>query len=312
MKKLIILLITMFLVVGCVDYKVEMEIKEDKSVALDMNMDIDMLKFAKLMLADQDTADSFKEQLITESCTEECSSNSDSNCMATCISENDLQVDDLGEDDIKKYVKDYVSSEDFSEDSLFSEEDEKELKDKGYEVTAGLDEDNYVYNVHISRNFDNIDAISTDKEKTVNLEDLFNGDTNDIFFTKTSDGVYKANFIASSSEEDTTSDEGIDLDLDLNSLITFNYVVKLPNQVISSNASEVSSDKKTLTWNLANNSLDKINYEFKLDKDKTTLIDNIDNKTLLAYGLIGGGALVLVVSTLIYVVSNKKNKEVIP
>ena len=86
---------------------------------------------------------------------------------------------------------------------------------------------------------------------------------------------------------DTSDTEGYD--------ITYNvkYIVNLPNKAISHNATEVSEDGKTLTWDLTQ-SLDTISYEFAFS-----------NNTVM-YIIIG----VLVVCAVVaFVLLNKKKKN---
>ena len=71
--KLLCLIISMFLLVGCIDYKVSMTIKEDKSVNIAMEMEMDYLEFANTMLNDPTTRALLYENLFGSMCDTNCS-----------------------------------------------------------------------------------------------------------------------------------------------------------------------------------------------------------------------------------------------
>ena len=118
--------------------------------------------------------------------------------------------------------------------------------------------------VLISKEFKNIDDISTTKKIEVKLNDIINDDFNHkkMFKVKKEklNNTYEANFII-----DTTNNYGIESDL--------NYEIILPNPAIKSNATHISNDGVVLTWKLENNKINKINFTFKIREKK--LISNI-------------------------------------
>lgn len=327
-KKIILMVLVVFLVVGCMDYNVGFNINKDKSLDLSMESKVDLLKFMHNLLQDEELKKSFLEQSATTACSYTCDA-LDEDCMNKCVEENTKNAT-LTDEDIKKYLDDAMSSDDALDES-YNEEEIKALTDKGFTVDESLDKESYVYTLSIKKHYNNIDDVSSDKEvsaSSVDINKLFAGEAEEVYFTKTSEGNYKANFVVGESTVNESDFVEFDLDdVDLKGLMSITYTVTLPNGAISNNASEVSSDKKTLTWDLSGNDVKEINYEFSLndsenkentvtDNNKSTnnttniLGLNISDTNLryISYGLMGGGLLVAVIATLIFVKSNKKNK----
>lgn len=57
-------------------------------------------------------------------------------------------------------------------------------------------------------------------------------------------------------------------ELEYQSYFDLEYKVTLPEKPISSNATSVSEDGKTLTWKMTYRKKNSVQYEFKLGKDK--------------------------------------------
>lgn len=193
------------------------------------------------------------------------------------------------------------NSENDLEDEIISEEEMKEtFGKKGFDVKAysNTEENHEWKGVIITKKYNNIDDISKSEEKVVVMTD---GTSNDEFVFDDSQlfslnsGIYKANFLYNftSGEDDTTDYSAYSSMLDLK------YTVTLPGKVISNNATTVSSDGKTLTWNLEIGKKNEINYEFSLNENTTN--------TALIIG-VALGAVVLIVVAIIFVVK-KSNKH---
>ena len=172
-----------------------------------------------------------------------------------------------------------IAVDDEMVDSMFEEEgdfDYEGFTKERYETPEGLK--GYQY----TRELGNIDALTGDVI-TFSLND---GDQDEdlIMFQKRGNN-YFTEFMAG-EPVDTSDTEGYD--------ITYNvkYIVNLPNKAISHNATEVSEDGKTLTWDLTQN-LDTISYEF-----------TFSNNTVM-YIIIG----VLVVCAVVAFVLLNKKKE---
>jgi len=121
---------------------------------------------------------------------------------------------------------------------------------------------NNKYGMIISKQFDNIDDISYgERSDEFNLlylyTDGYNADIENKMFN-VDEGIatnrYAANFYVD------LSNLGIDLN---NAAVT--YSVELPNASLSNNASFVSNDQKTLTWNITSLGKTEIDYVFELN-----------------------------------------------
>ena len=72
------------------------------------------------------------------------------------------------------------------------------------------------------------------------------------------------------------------------------YEIKLPKEAKSNNASKVSDDKKTYTWNLTYGKKNTVEFEFELGSKKTIFI------------VIGAVVAVAVIACVLVVVLKKK------
>ncbi|MBE6138462.1 MAG: hypothetical protein E7173_01800 [Firmicutes bacterium] len=116
----------------------------------------------------------------------------------------------------------------------------------------------YKYNKKIS----NIDDISG-TQANFKLEEFQNISDKTVFVKN--GNVYKANLVLT-SEEQSESTEGYDIGIDML------FVITLPNKPISHNATSVSEDGKTLTWNLLKESSKDIEFEFSLNESTNTML----------------------------------------
>lgn len=223
-KLLLTFVLVLTLMTGCVKYNVSMEVKDDKSVTLEiiygMEVDTSMLE--------GDT-----------------SANTDT----------DYYEDDTEEDDSSVDVEDY-----------------KYLEDAGYKVEEFKEEkeDTVIAGVKVSKTFENIDDITAEEKTTVDFNDLFNEEKKDElgklkFFYKNGSN-YAADFVFDFSTED---------DMDYSSyqdMFDLEYKITLPGESISNNATKVSEDKKTLTWDLDYGKKNNVNFEFSVGGDMVMII----------------------------------------
>lgn len=87
---------------------------------------------------------------------------------------------------------------------------------------------------------------------------------------------------------------------DLESEFSFRFVVSLPYEVSESNAENVSSDKKILTWEITDiNYTKNIKFSFELENK---------NNHLLLYIGVGIGTLVIIVLIILFVIAINKHK----
>ena len=213
--KVLCLFLVVLLVAGCMNFNMNMTVNEDKSVDIAMSMEMNLLDFANSMMDDDGMWQAIVDQIVTETCATSCpydeSSTEYTSCMNACIESATSSVEKPSESEIREYLDSYFSSGEFNEDEFFSDEDREELESKGYTVETNLDEENYSYQVHISQHFDNIDDVSSTSLDTVNLESVFNGDTNNIFFLKKDNNTYQANYTWTMNNDDI--DQNIDIDM---------------------------------------------------------------------------------------------------
>ena len=307
--KVLCLFLVVLLVAGCMNFNMNMTVNEDKSVDIAMSMEMNLLDFANSMMDDDGMWQAIVDQIVTETCATSCpydeSSTEYTSCMNACIESATSSVEKPSESEIREYLDSYFSSGEFNEDKFFSDEDREELESKGYTVETNLDEENYSYQVRISQHFDNIDDVSSTSLDTVNLESVFNGDTNNIFFLKKDNNTYQANYTWTMNNDDIDQN----IDIDMNDIITFSYEVTLPNAAISNNATLVSSDSKTLTWNLDLNENSNVNYEFSFNNNNSSESSDVSNNTLkiVSICLIAGGSIGLVIAIVVFMKKRKNN-----
>ncbi len=154
----------------------------------------------------------------------------------------------------------------------------KELEKQGFKTEEYSDSS--MTGIKLSKTFNNIDDISSEKEVDFDLEAIMNGsEQTDMFTIKK--GFFKNTYTLkiknNTSEEvesditnnNLTSDNQIDFssDMDLSMLsssmdMTFN--INLPYKAISSNATSTENDGKNLKWNLLDTNIQNITAKFEL------------------------------------------------
>ncbi len=154
----------------------------------------------------------------------------------------------------------------------------KELEKQGFKTEEYSDSS--MTGIKLSKTFNNIDDISSEKEVDFDLEAIMNGsEQTDMFTIKK--GFFKNTYTLkiknNTSEEvesditnnNLTPDNQIDFssDMDLSMLsssmdMTFN--INLPYKAISSNATSTENDGKNLKWNLLDTNIQNITAKFEL------------------------------------------------
>lgn len=239
---------------------------------------------------------------------------------------------DITKEDVKVGLI-YAMQSSYVTDSTMFDETKKEAKEEGYTVEDYKDDDYTGIKMYKSLgSLDSLskgkgDAISitdlfSDETNKLDKTKLF----------KLENGVYKANFVFDATDEDSLAggsnsndaeeedslfnEDGLDVDEDDDSDITldgddadkdsgsadlnqalsgikFKFEVTLPNAAVSNNATKVSDDKKTLTWEVSYGS--KANVEFSF---KTT-------NNMITYIAVGAVAVVVVAGVVILIVKKK-------
>lgn len=160
-------------------------------------------------------------------------------------------------------------------------------------------------------NIEKVSAASADKRVNIFEESSEEGKSSDMFkgtlFIK--DGnKYKSNMTIdlgeSSSQMSSYESYGAAFDMKL--------VIELPSKAISNNATEVSSDGKTLTYDLLKSK--DIEFEFELGEsksDKKSDKEESSDSNILLFVIIGIVALLVVVVIVVVIVSSSKKKAAV-
>lgn len=249
LKKMIMLLIFTFMLTGCMQYDLSMEINEDKS-----------MEFVLIQTTEQ--------SLLNEDGTINNQGFGGATLLPTIIDLNELK---------KIFIQ------------------------KGYKVVPYKDPSRPTNEgAKITKHFEDIDKISKENEVvevdfTAITQDIFD----DSYFFTVQKGlvynVYKGNFII--------MNESNVLDPSYSSYLHIKYTLKLPeNTYVESNATSISEDKRTITWDLDASTPNKINFTFKMA--------NKDN-LVLAYICIGIIVLIIIIGSVVAIKNQKKKKKLI-
>ena len=206
-------------------------------------------------------------------------------------------------------------------DTALDESDLKQAEESGFKIENYSDGSMTGYK--FTKGFSNIDNISDEKETIFDLEKLLDGEEAKVFTVKK--GLFKNTYsvkmqnntasemedemdlgsLYGDSSSDYSSSSNIFGDTDLSMLTSsmdLTFTVNLPNKPINSNATTTENEGKKLEWNLMDQNLQNIEFEFELY--------NMDN-IYLTVGIIG----VLVIIIIVIIIMNKKkpnSKEVTP
>lgn len=161
--------------------------------------------------------------------------------------------------------KNYLGNKTFND--LFSSKSINNLENNGYSVTDYEDDNNFGYK--ISTNVKDIDNISSSEDLKINLLSLLYSNVQDeLYIFKRTDGVlknqYEANFSVDLSEA-LQENPNILTNMVTTPVLSYSFSLELPSEVITSNATSISADKKTLTWQFDNiyNNHSNITFTFE-------------------------------------------------
>lgn len=161
--------------------------------------------------------------------------------------------------------KNYLGNKTFND--LFSSKSINNLENNGYSVTDYEDDNNFGYK--ISTNVKDIDTISSSEDLKINLLSLLYSNVQDeLYIFKRTDGVlknqYEANFSIDLSEA-LQENPNILTNMVTTPVLSYSFSLELPSEVITSNATSISADKKTLTWQFDNiyNNHSNITFTFE-------------------------------------------------
>lgn len=279
------------LITGCMSVNMAIKINEDKSVDLNMKMEINLLEYAR-----------------------------------NITSMNPDSSGNLTDEELKKYVDENFNIED---EDFMEEEELKKLESAGYKIEKNYNKEKYIYQILLTKHANNIDDISKleyeskDDEQIIFIKTSKNTYKPNINLIE---GITPNDNDEATPE--TTNNISSMISSTMAASISYIYEISLPDKPISHNATSVSSDGKTLFWTLNGNSQTSIDFEFAFPEPKkedevkkdtktqssvsnnifTDFFKDMNNEKILALGLIVGGLVTLVVATFAYVISNRKNK----
>lgn len=192
--------------------------------------------------------------------------------------------------------------DDFDESAMdeveaVDEETKSALKERGYEVEEKRD--GLKYNVNITKKFDNIDDLTTDKDIKVDFDKMLEDSSKEVFFKKEKSGSktkYTAYFIF-----DLTDDTFNDVPDEYKEMLKASYIVNLGKNIKvntkATNATNISDNDQKLTWELEIGKKTEAIYEFEI-QDASSM-----------YIIIGCVALLIVLAAVGVVIIKKQNPK---
>lgn len=200
----------------------------------------------------------------------------------------------------------------YGSEGLMDEETKNEAENNGFKVDEYSDGSMKGYT--LSKKFKNIDDISSDKKVNFDLEKLMSEENAQIFTVK--QGFFKNTYTVTmenntSSElesqmdfgdsttygQDNSMDFSSNIDLSsISSNMDMKFNVTLPYKAIKSNATSTENDGKKLVWDLMNQNLQNIEFQFELY--------NMNNVYLTA-----GIAAAIIIIIVIVIISKKRKPK---
>jgi len=228
-------------------------------------------------------------------------------------------MDGLQESNDEENETDLETEEDETSDSEADVSNYEFLKNKGYTVEEyeQTDSEGHKYKgVKIKKRFASIDDITKETEKTIDINNkFFNEEKFDDsqIYSKNGD-TYKASLLFDFTEN---GKDVSDQYKEYQSMFTLSYTVKLPSKATDNNATKVSDDGKTLTWEFAYGKKTEVKYSFELkdsdkkeDKkssEKDSDKDEDKTKLFIIIGAGVGGLLLIIIIVIVIISSKKKN-----
>ena len=286
-KNLFLIMLSVFLLTGCVKFNSSMTINKDKS----MDFEVDLLYANKLAEMGGETNSDFNEEDYTK-IGYKVNTEKQGDYSGYKLTKSFKSIDDISSETTEKAsFSDFISKKDVvifkKKKGLFKDTYTAALTFNSNEMTGGLDDGTMT---------GDITNESTENTETTDLEE------NEV----TQDGTTMDETDATSQTTEKTtesSSEGLDQLGDLTGLMNemeMKLVVNLPYAAKSNNATEKSDDNKKLTWNLlTQNGETTINFEF-----------DMLNLTMIII-LAGAGVLVIAAIVVVLIVLKKKkaNKD---
>jgi len=311
LKNIIVILISVFLLSGCMKIHSNITINKDKS----MKYEVEYLLSDALMNdtdnAETKTTETNTETKTTETTTEETtqkeesSDEADLSDMEDQLEKNGFTVTKIESKDGYsgiKATKEFKSIDDVSGDETVDNSINNlissESNEKIFKVKKGLFKDTYYYTSKSA--FDSnlgapVDLENNNLEEETQIENNTTEENKPVEATENETEESNQN----ESEEAAIDTTGLEDLMKLSSEMEFSFTVTLPSKPISHNAKEVSNDGKTLTWKLGANTEDKsIEFSFAFVKTLPLL-------------LVIGGCLLVIVGIVVafFVIKNKRSSK---
>lgn len=286
-KNLFLIMLSVFLLTGCVKFNSSMTINKDKS----MDFEVDLLYANKLAEMGGETNSDFNEEDYTK-IGYKVNTEKQGDYSGYKLTKSFKSIDDISSETTEKAsFSDFISKKDVvifkKKKGLFKDTYTAALTFNSNEMTGGLDDGTMT---------GDITNESTENTETTDLEE--NEVTQDETTMDETDATSQT-----TDETGSSSMEGLDQLGDLTGLMNemeMKLVVNLPYAAKSNNATEKSDDNKKLTWNLlTQNGETTINFEF-----------DMLNLTMIII-LAGAGVLVIAAIVVVLIVLKKKkaNKD---
>ena len=249
--------------------------------------------------------------------------------LSGCVKSNTTMV--ISKDKSMSLSSEILISDKVNDDKnkLIIKDEKDKLQKKGV-IIENVESSNGYGGFRVTKKYDNIDKISSEEYKEINISNFLSDDFDDSVLFQVKKGMFKNVYTAnykfevdedsfSNVDDNTNSDETIIEDpniivddtnvttnnntdlIKLTSEMEFKYIVKLPYKAIESNSTVKSDNDKTLEWNLNSNSTIMINYSFELY--------NMNN-IYMAVGICIGCIVLLIILTIIKnkIVQRKRDK----
>ena len=282
-KQLLLLVVCVFMLSGCVKEHFSMTINKDKS----MNLEVEALvsdKFMEQMNSSEDSefsmtddASSLEKQGFT------VSPKSENGYSGYVVSKKFNNIDDLSKNTGEEVNLSNITTENFDTSKLFK-------------VEKGFLKNTYTAKFVFEFNQDGLNGGSEGME--LNDSDMVPTTdtvekTDDEALVPSTDAVENSNDTLTTGSDDGMGDmSGL---MSLAGEMEFTYKVNLPYAAKSNNATNASSDKKSLTWNLATSGKSNIEFTFEMY--------NLTNVIIVAAGVV---ALIVIIIVIIAISSKKK------
>ena len=283
-KQIIVLLICVILLSGCVKEHINMTINKDKS----MDFEMEMLLSDKLKDTEdgQSNLNKLKDQVtILEKSGFTVTPKTKDGYSGYTVTKKIKSIDDL-----TNKSTDVVN---LNEASTFSDN-----LSKSFKVKKG-----FLYNTYTSNfsfEYSEDDYNGSNEEIIIpddNLDDNTNNEESTTLNNEENGLLAPANELVPTTQAVATDDNTANETASLFNELELSYVVNLPYKVDNNNASKVSDDGKTLTWNLVSNGKTTIEYSFP--------IYNLTNIIICGVGAL---VLIIIIIVLIKKLSNKKEE----